>query len=315
LSLDSGVTDQSAELEIRGYRPGDADDLWAILLAAFEAGELKGSTRNDVERWHLRLPVNPTDTLVAVWDGRVAGLITPRRNMMVVGREFRRRGIGRHLVEAAERSNAEWDLGPLYLALPHENKGARTFYAALGFGYHHSTWNMRLRDDAVVPAPSFPARVARHPYRHDDAEAFVELVNTAFRDHPTPLSVSAERIRYVHSLPDFDPENIYLLALADAPDTLIAMCRVAFEHVEGRPTGDIALIGVLPVWRRQGLGRELLRWGIHRLCGLGAEAVFLAVEGENERALRIYEETGFERVEEWPRYARAAGRRPDRSDL
>ncbi|MEA2526776.1 MAG: hypothetical protein QOF73_4003, partial [Thermomicrobiales bacterium] len=34
--------------------------------------------------------------------------------------------------------------------------------------------------------------------------------------------------------------------------------------------------------------------------------VFLAVEGENEQALRLYEETGFERVEEWPRYSRTS---------
>jgi mycothiol synthase len=295
------VTDH---LEIRSYRPEDADALWAILLAAFEAGELKGSTRNDVEHWQSRLPANPLDTLVAVWGGQVAGLITPRRNMMVVGREFRRRGIGRRLVEAAEGLNEERDLGPLYLALPHENEGALAFYAALGFAYHHSTWNMRLRDDAVVPAPAFPASVVRHRYREDDVEAFVDLVNTAFLDHPTPLSVSVERIRYVHSLPDFDPGDIYLLAPADASDALIAMCRIAVEQVDGRTIGDVAIVGVLPEWRRCGLGRELLRWGVHRLRDGGAEAVFLAVEGENERALRLYEETGFERVEEWPRYAR-----------
>lgn len=312
---DSDKPDQLAELEIRDYRPEDADALWAILLAAFDDGELKGSTRHDVEHWHSRLPANPPDTLVAVLAGRVAGLITPRRNMMVVGRAFRRRGVGRRLVEAAERANRERDAGPLYLALPHENDGALAFFHTLGFTYHHSTWNMRLRDDAAVVVPAFPPAVVRHRYRHDDVAAFVDLVNTAFVDHPTPLSVSVERVRYVHSLPDFNPENICLLAPADEPDRLVAFCRVDLQEDEGRTTGEVAVVGVLPEWRRQGLGRALLRWGIHRLQGIGVEEVFLAVESENERALRLYEETGFERVEEWPRYARVADQEPHRFDL
>src|SRR5262249_24899125 len=162
--------------------------------------------------------------------------------------------------------------GPLYLALPHENDGALAFFDALGFTYHHSTWNMRLRDDAAVPSPAFPANVVRHRYRNDDVDAFLELVNAAFVDHPTPLSVSIERVRFAHSQPHFDPENICLLAPVDAFGRLIAFCRVDLQEDEGRTTGDVAIVGVLPEWRRQGLGRALLRWGVHRLRGLGAEA-------------------------------------------
>jgi mycothiol synthase len=293
-------------LVIRGYRPEDADALWAILLSAFEAGELSGTTRSDLEHWRPRLPADPEDTLVAVVDGHVAGLITPRRHQMIVGRAFRRRGVGRRLVEAAEELNRERDAGPLYLALPHDNECALAFYNALGVSYHHSTWHMRLRDDAIVPAPEFPPSVVRHPYRDEDVVAFVELVNNAFLDHPTPMSVSVERIRYVHSLPDFDPKNNYLLAPAASPDRLIALCRVDTEDDSGRTIGDVAIVGVLPEWRRRGLGRELLRWGVRRVRELGAAEVFLAVEGENEQALRLYEETGFERVEEWPRYSRTS---------
>ncbi|MEA2530952.1 MAG: mycothiol synthase, partial [Thermomicrobiales bacterium] len=294
------------ELVIRGYRPEDADALRAILLSAFEAGELSGTTRSELEHWRSRLPADLQDTLLAVVDGHVAGLITPRRHQMIVGRACRRRGVGRRLVEAVEELNRERDAGPLYLALPHDNEGALAFYNALGLSYHHSTWHMRLRDDAIVPPPEFPPSVVRHPYRDEDVVAFVELVNTAFLDHPTPMSVSVERTRYVHSLPDFDPKNNYLLAPAASPDRLIALCRVDTEDDSGRTIGDVAIVGVLPEWRRRGLGRELLRWGVHRVRELGAAEVFLAVEGENEQALRLYEETGFERVEEWPRYSRTS---------
>jgi mycothiol synthase len=306
LSTDSERPGQAGGIEIRDYRPEDADALRAILFAAFDNGELKGSTRHDVEGWHARLPADPRDTLVAVVGGEAAGLITPRRNQMVVARAFRRRGIGRRLVEAAEARNQERGMGPLYLALPHENEGARAFYAAIGFSYHHSLWNMRLRDDAVVPSPEFPANVERHHYRDEDVAAFVALVNAAFLDHPTPLSVSVERVRFNHAQPGFDPANLCLLSPVDAPGELIAFCRVDRDDGDGETIGEVAVLGVLPAWRRQGIGRELLHWGIHRLRELGAGKVSLAVEGENGRALRLYEELGFSRIEEWPRYARIA---------
>ncbi|MDP9359139.1 MAG: GNAT family N-acetyltransferase [Chloroflexota bacterium] len=53
------------------------------------------------------------------------------------------------------------------------------------------------------------------------------------------------------------------------------------------------------------MGRELLRWGVERVRGQGAAAVELSVEARNERALGLYERTGFERVEEWPRWSKS----------
>jgi mycothiol synthase len=289
---------------IRHFLPDDSDDLRAILLAAFEAGELKGSTLGDVEGWHARLPADPRDTLVAVVNTRVAGLITPRRNQLVVGRAFRLQGVGTKLVEAAEALVDERGTGPLYLAMPHENERALSFYSALGYRYHHSLWNLRLRDDAEVPLPDFPPSATRHHYRDEDVAAFVDLVNTAFLDHPTPLSVTVERVRFTHALPEFDPANLLFLSPADDPDRLIGFCRVGHEEDAGRMTGEVAILGVLREWRGLGLGRELLRWGIQRLRELRVQDLYIVVEGENERALRLYEGTGFERVEEWPRYAR-----------
>jgi ribosomal protein S18 acetylase RimI-like enzyme len=36
------------------------------------------------------------------------------------------------------------------------------------------------------------------------------------------------------------------------------------------PSGQVKLIGVLPQWRGQGLGRAILRWGVRRLQGRGS---------------------------------------------
>jgi mycothiol synthase len=289
----------------RPYRPEDADPLRAIVLAALEDGELRGSTRADVERWLSRLPAEPGATIVAVVGGEVAGLITPRRAQMVVGRRFRRRGVGTALVEAGDALARRAGAGPLDLALPHENPGATAFLRALGYRYHHSLWSMRLHDDAIVQPPEFPSGIVRHPYQDDDVERFVALVNRAFVDHPTPYSVTVEYIRIVLARADFAAENLCLVAPVADPDRLVAFCRVVLDANDGVEVGHIGVLGVLPEWRGRGLGRHLLRWGIHRCRALGAKTIELAVEGQNQRALRLYEETGFERVEESRRYMRA----------
>ena len=103
--------------------------------------------------------------------------------------------------------------------------------------------------------------------------------------------------------PDFVPGNICLLGAADDPETPIAFCRTRVDLDDaGRRIGEISLIGVLAPWRGQGLGRELLKWGVWRLRDLGVDDLTLHVEAKNDRALGLYERTGFVRVQEWPRW-------------
>jgi mycothiol synthase len=73
-----------------------------------------------------------------------------------------------------------------------------------------------------------------------------------------------------------------------------------------RQIGEIALIGVLPAWRGRGLGRDLLRWGIQHLRERGVADLTLNAEARNDRALALYERSGFVRVQEWPRWAKEA---------
>jgi ribosomal protein S18 acetylase RimI-like enzyme len=54
--------------------------------------------------------------------------------------------------------------------------------------------------------------------------------------------------------------------------------------------------------RGLGLGRELVRWGIDDLRRRGVDRTFIAVEGENEHALALYEAAGFRRRVEWPHW-------------
>jgi hypothetical protein len=81
--------------------------------------------------------------------------------------------------------------------------------------YDSSLWKLRL-DPAIpqLPATFGDDVVVRWIEAVTDDEAFTELLNTTFLDHPSPLEVDLATIRRVHGSREFDPSSILLVASA-----------------------------------------------------------------------------------------------------
>jgi mycothiol synthase len=176
----------------------------------------------------------------------------------------------------------------------------------MGMAYRSSMWLMYLAPGTDVAGPAFSADVVARAFGDWlPLQEFVDLINAAFVDHPSPLSWSLAQIEYAHGRPDFDPTTIMLVSPTDRPAEPIAFARIAVgppEKGQLAPVGEIRLVGVLPQWRGRGLGRELLRWGVAQLRARGAGRIQLSVEAENELALGLYRRTGFEPAVEWPHW-------------
>jgi ribosomal-protein-alanine N-acetyltransferase len=67
---------------------------------------------------------------------------------------------------------------------------------------------------------------------------------------------------------------------------------------------EILSVAVANAQRGRGIGRKLLDLHLRRLAGLGASAVFLEVDGQNEPARRLYRRAGFREVGQRPGYYR-----------
>jgi ribosomal-protein-alanine N-acetyltransferase len=65
---------------------------------------------------------------------------------------------------------------------------------------------------------------------------------------------------------------------------------------------EILSVAVASARRGRGLARALLDLHLRRLAGLGARAVFLEVDEENEPARRLYQRAGFREVGRRPGY-------------
>ncbi len=293
-----------ARRSVRAFRPGDRDAVLAVELAAYEADPVPGTTREDIVHEVDRLAMLEDGSVVGLEDDLVVGICTPRFDSLAVHPEYRRRGHGRRLVEAARALVGRQGLAELQLWGEADREPAGSFLRALGFTYRSSLWLFRLPPDRPVDRPAFPAGVDARPIAVGaDEEAYVDLIATAFADHPSPLQISAGYVRQVHARPDFDPTDVLVVCPAEDPTRLIGFCRSVERPPEGtRRRGDVALLGLLPEWRGRGLGGQLLRWGVTHLRERGIEDVELSVEARNVRALELYRSEGFEPAVEWPHW-------------
>lgn len=66
--------------------------------------------------------------------------------------------------------------------------------------------------------------------------------------------------------------------------------------------GHIIAIAVEPKYRRQGIGRALMKSATHVLKSHGAQELFLEVRASNKDAIEFYEKLGFRRAQVIPKY-------------
>ena len=132
------------------------------------------------------------------------------------------------------------------------------------------------------------------PLRRDHAEACAEIHATAFA-HPWSAGEFAELI---------DDQSAIGAAALD-PATLglrgFVLSRRAADEAE------ILTIAVSPLYRKRGIGRELLREHLQQVAFTGARKMFLEVDRDNAAAIALYAKFGFVKVGERPGYYRRAG--------
>ena len=98
-----------------------------------------------------------------------------------------------------------------------------------------------------------------------------------------------------------------LIAVLSFPD-VVRLKAVEDGQMIGFAAGDphpsdgsswIATIGVIPEYRRRGIGRQLLR-----ACEakLSTPRIRLSVRASNDGAIRLYEQEGYQRTEVWLNY-------------
>ncbi|MDJ0392624.1 mycothiol synthase [Rhodococcus sp. G-MC3] len=238
--------------------------------------------------------------LVAVDGGRIVGYAgtTPRTpgnppmSEAVVDPEFRRRGIGRTLVERALTDGGEgariWAHGNL--------DAARALAAALELSIARELLQMRRSlAGPELPDVVVPQGITLRTYRgHQDDDELLRVNNAAFAWHPEQGGWTEKDIAERRAEEWFDPAGVFL-AFEEGTDTLLGFhwTKVHAAEAGEDEIGEVYIVGIDPEAQGRGLGRVLTLAGLHYLRGRALGSALLYVEADNTAATHTYSRLGF----------------------
>jgi mycothiol synthase len=223
---------------------------------------------------------------VSLAGGTIVGLGYASGTMLGGGVDpcHRRRGLGGRLLEWAEAyAPADAELLIRNEAL---TAGAHALYLSRGF--EPRMVETRMVRDAVAPAPGapLPPGVETRAWSEESAPLFFAAYRASFADRPGFPDPLARQ--WVEDLAgeEFQPQ-LSQVALAAGEPVGFVTTRLASRG------GWIDQIGIVPAWRRRGLGGALLAGTLHHFHETSVTEVFLHVNTNNPRALALFNRLGF----------------------
>lgn len=217
---------------------------------------------------------------------------------LAVHPEHRTQGVGTALVQALE---ARTGAGPLRLWAHGRLPGAQAMAERLGYREARVLLQMRRSLLSGLPPVDLPEGISLRAFVVDqDEQAWTDVNNRAFVDHPDQGGWTLRQIRAREQEPWFDPAG-FLLAVRD-DDSLAGFhwtkvhggssADSAHAH---EPIGEVYAVGIDPSMRGKRLGVALTAAGLRYLRGRGLTQVMLYVDESNAAAVRLYERLGFTR--------------------
>ncbi|MCW2288728.1 mycothiol synthase [Leucobacter luti] len=192
-----------------------------------------------------------------------------------------------------------------------ENPAAEALLSRSGFTPVRSLYRMTLdpgllpsdgRDPLAIPhAPEF----ALHTFDAErDSAEWVRVNAAAFATHPEQGRITQDDFALMRAADWFDPDDLILLTGARNEVIGSTWIKTVRDRSAGTVETELYAVGVDPAHSGQGLGKLLLDVTLARMAQHQPESVSLYVDGENERAVRMYEAAGFtidSRSRQWSR--------------
>ncbi|QQE66614.1 hypothetical protein GFS31_33140 [Leptolyngbya sp. BL0902] len=156
-----------------------------------------------------------------------------------------------------------------------------------------------------VDAPSWPAGFGMQRADTVQVEDWVALFNDAFVDHWRFVPLTVAQHQHRRQSPTYQPDLDWVAVAADG--TLVGFCTAHIPYEDNarhhRQEGEITLLGTRRGYRRQGLARAMLLYGLQQLQAAGLDTVMIGVDRDNpNQAKALYESLGFGLKESWLNY-------------
>lgn len=296
------------------FRPAVPRDAEAIaeLIRAYDranGGEIESDADEVRDDWTPPGFDRARDTFVAERGDRLVayGFVASRAAEGEVGLDayldpaVADRALGDELFERLERRAADLGAARLVTGLLGKDASGAALLAERGWVRTRSLLRMAI-DLTSPPEPVWPEGIEARSFRPGDEAAFHATIVEAFADEPTyhagPLETwAAERLGRA----TFDPA---FWTLAVAGETPVG-AAVGFAAGAG---GFVELLGVVPAWRRRGLGLALLLRAFVAFHERGRTHVALYVDTDSETgAPQLYRTAGMHETHRIDRWDKPAG--------
>lgn len=215
-----------------------------------------------------------------VGDATGAAVFSRDEFELVVDPDSRGRGVGSRLTERVLQATAR----PVLAWAHGDSPGSRALAAR--FGFQQVRTLLQLRTGVPDPAPVVQDPGFRAFRPGNDDTAWLELNARAFASHPEQGALAQSDLEARMAEPWFDPASLLLL---ERDGALIGSCWLKIED----GIGEFYAVAVSPDAQGQRIGGLLVDRGLARLAELGVRTASLYVEGDDERALRLYRSRGF----------------------
>ena len=224
---------------------------------------------------------------------------------LAVAPHARGRGLARALVEQLLAQSPD---GRLRLWAHGDAPAAAALASGMGFRRNRVLLQMRRPLTDALPPVVLPDGVTLRTFEPGrDEQAWLELNNLAFAEHPDQGGWTPDDVEVRMAEPWFDPAGFFLAerdgALVGSHWTKVHGGDEPHQHPDGTgedphdhpPIGEVYIVAVHPSEQGRGLGPALTLAGLHSLRERGLSSVLLYVDESNTAAVRVYERLGFTR--------------------
>lgn len=131
------------------------------------------------------------------------------------------------------------------------------------------------------------------PIREEHIEGFHAVLDVVSRERRYLTFLEAPPLEQVRAFVARSVKGEFVQLVALDADKLVGWCDIIiYERPTMRHGGSLG-IGILPAWRGQGLGAQLIARALEAARERRLVRVQLHVRADNERAVRLYESLGF----------------------
>jgi GNAT superfamily N-acetyltransferase len=189
---------------------------------------------------------------------------------------------------------------PIHLTFQYFPSETASIDYVLSKGCQHteSIFTMRRSLSLEIPAPASIETIVIRPWKMEteaEQQMYIDVRNQCFPEAPTALS----EWQYFMQSPMWAVGTTYA---AFHGDQLIGNVSVFWNEAENEQTGKkigyTEFIFVHPNWRGKNIARALITLGLRHLREHGLEEAHLEVKAQNQNALRLYQNLGYEVIRE-----------------